>query len=258
VVDWGLGAYESIAETLLPVAEVVVAEAGLSAGETVIDVGCGTGNAALLAAEAGAQVIGVDPSERLIEVAAAEAERRDLDAEFVLGDAESLPVGAAEADIILSVFGVIFAPDAKAAAAEMTRVTKSDGRFLVTAWIPEGPVSSGVRMIRETMAEITGQQGDPPFPWHDEPALIDLFEPFGRRPRVSERTIEFTAESPTHWVEREGRDHPMSAAARPLLEQSGRGEELQRRLIEHYESLNEEPDAFRVTSRYVVIELTRR
>lgn len=258
MVDWGLGTYESIAETLLPASEVVVAEAGLSGGETVIDIGCGTGNAALLAAEAGAHVIGVDPAQRLIEIAAAAAEARDLDAEFVLGEAASLPVGAAEADVVLSVFGVIFAPDAKAAAAEMTRVTKSDGRFLITVWIPEGPVSSGVRMVRETLAEITGQQGDPPFPWHDEAALIDLFEPFGRRPHVSERTIEFTAESSTHWVEREGRDHPMSAAARPLLEQSGGGEELQQRLIEHYESVNENPSAFRVTSRYVVAEITPR
>ena len=255
MVDWGLGTYERIAEELLPAAEVVVAEAGLSGGETVLDVGCGTGNAALLAAEAGAHVIGVDPSARLIEVAAAEAEKRDLDAEFVLGEAASLPVAAAEADVVLSVFGVIFAPDAKAAAAEMTRVTKSDGRFLITAWIPEGPVSSGVRMIRETMAEVTGQQGDPPFPWHDEPALIDLFEPFGRRPRVSERTIEFTAESPQHWVESQEKDHPMSAAARPLLEHAGRGEELQQRLIEHYQSVNEDPDAFRVTSRYVVADI---
>ena len=256
MVDWGLGEYERTAEKLLPVAEVAVAEAGLSGGETVIDVGCGTGNAALLAAEAGAHVIGIDPAARLIEIAAAEAERRDLDAEFVLGEAASLPVAAADADVILSVFGVIFAPDAKAAAAELTRVAKSDGRFVITAWVPEGAVSSGVRMIRETMAEITGQRGDPPFPWHDEVALIELFEPLGRRPRVSERTIEFTAESPRQWVESEGREHPMAVAARPLVEQAGRGEELQRRLIEHYESVNEHPDAFRVTSRYVVAELT--
>ena len=258
MVDWGLGTYERTAEKLLPAAEVVVEEAGLSGGETVIDVGCGTGNAALLAAEAGAQVIGVDPAERLIEVAAAEAERRGLDAEFVVGEAASMPVSAAEADVVLSVFGVIFAPDAQAAAAEMTRVAKSDGRFLLSAWIPEGAVSSGVRIIRETMAEITGQQGEPPFPWHEQPALSELFEPHGRSVELSEHLIAFTASSAREWVEGESRDHPMSVAARPLLEQSGRSEELERRLIEHYESANEDPDAFRVTSRYVVAEITPR
>jgi SAM-dependent methyltransferase len=258
VVDWGLGTYERTAEKLLPAAAVVVEEAGLSGGETVVDVGCGTGNAALLAAEAGAQVIGVDPAERLIQVAAAEAERRGLDAEFVVGEAASMPVAAAEADVVLSVFGVIFAPDARAAAAEMARVTKSDGRMLVAAWIPEGAVSTGVRMIRETMAEITGQRGDPPFPWHEEAAVRELFEPHGRSVRFSEHAIAFTAGSPREWVESEGRDHPMSVAARPPLEQSGRAEELDRRLIEHYESANEDPEAFRVTSRYVVAEITPR
>jgi len=258
MVDWGLGAYERTAEKLLPVSEVVVEEAGLSRDETVIDVGCGTGNAALLAAEAGAQVIGVDPAQRLIEIAAAGAESRGLDAEFVSGEAASLPVGAAEADVVLSVFGVMFAPDPGAAAAEMTRVAKSDGRFLLANWIPAGPVSSGIRIIREAMADITGQQGEPPFPWHEESALAELFEPLGRSPRVSERTIAFTAGSAREWVESESREHPMAAAARPLLEQAGRAEELQRRLIEHYESVNEAPDSFRVTSPYAVAEITPR
>jgi SAM-dependent methyltransferase len=258
VVDWGLGEYERTAEKLLPVAEVVVEEAGISGGETVIDVGCGTGNAALLAAEAGAQAIGIDPAERLIEVAAATAERRGLDAEFVVGEAASLPVESAEADIVLSVFGVVFAPDAQAAAAEMCRAAKSDGRILIAAWIPEGAISGAVRMIRETMAEITGQQGDPPYPWHEAPALMKLFEPHGRSVEVSERKIAFSGTSARDWVESESREHPMAAAARPLLEQTGRDQELERRLIEHYESANEDPGGFRVTSRYVVAEITPR
>ncbi len=258
MVDWGLGTYERTAEKLLPAAEVVVEEAGLSGGETVIDVGCGTGNAALLAAEAGAQVIGVDPAERLLEVAATAAEERGLDAEFVVGEAGALPVGAAEVDVVLSVFGVVFAPDAKAAATEMTRVTKSDGRMLISAWIPEGAVSTGVRMIRETMAEITGQTGDPPFPWHEESALRELFDPLGCSVQTSVHKITFTAASPREWVENESREHPMAVAARPLLQQASRAEEIERRLIEHYESANEDPGAFRVTSRYVVAEITPR
>jgi SAM-dependent methyltransferase len=251
-----MGNYERTAEKLLPAAEVVVEEAGISGDETVVDVGCGTGNATLLAAEAGAQAIGIDPAERLIEVAAATAERRGLDAEFVVGEAAALPVAAAEADIVLSVFGVVFAPDPRAAAAEMVRVAKSDGRMLIAAWIPEGAIPGGVQMIRETMAEITGQTGDPPFPWHEEAALTELFEPHGRSVEVSERRIVFSGTSARDWVEGESRDHPMAVASRPLIEQAGRTEEMERRLIEHYESANEDPGGFRVTSRYLVAEIT--
>jgi SAM-dependent methyltransferase len=258
VVDWGLGNYERTAEKLLPAAEVVVEEALISGGETVIDVGCGTGNAALLAAEAGAQAIGIDPSERLIEVAAAAAERRGLDAEFVVGEAAPLPVETAEADIALSVFGVIFAPDPQAAAAEMSRATKSDGRILIAAWIPEGPISGAVQIIRETMADITGQESEPRYPWHEAPALMELFDPHGRSVEVSERTITFTGTSAREWLESESRDHPMAVAARPLLEKAGRVEEMERRLLEHYEAANEDPDGFRLTSPYAVAEITPR
>src|SRR5262249_28379809 len=121
--EWGQGRYEVIALQLLPAAEVTIDIADPTDGETLVDVGCGTGNGALLAAERGARVIGVDPAARLLEVAATSAEDRDLDAEFVLGEAASMPVSDAEADAVVSVFGAIFAPDPPKAAAEIARVT---------------------------------------------------------------------------------------------------------------------------------------
>ena len=107
-----MGRYEKTAEQLLPAARLVVDRAAPAAGERVVDVGCGTGNAALLAAARGASVIGVDPAPRLLDVARAQALAQGVDATFVEGDAAAIPLSDGEADVVLSVFGVIFAPDA--------------------------------------------------------------------------------------------------------------------------------------------------
>ena len=87
---------------------------------------------------------------------------------------------------------------------------------------------------------------------------MELFDPHERSVELSERTISFTGTSAREWVESESRDHPMAVAARPLLEKAGRVEELERRLLEHYEAANEDPDGFRLTSPYAVAEIRRR
>jgi SAM-dependent methyltransferase len=258
VVDWGLGNYARIAEQLLPASRVVVEVADPVRGETLVDVGCGSGNAALLAADHGATVIGVDPSERLLEIASAEAEERDLDAEFVIGKAESMPISGAEADVVVSVFGAIFTEDPPAAAAEIARVTKTDGRVVLAAWIPGGPISDAIRLTRQTLAEITDQPEPPaPFPWHERESLASLFDPHGFSVSVTEHPIPFHAPSIDEFMRIEGENHPIAVATRPALEAAGRAEEIRDGMRRIYEEGNEDPDAFRITSRYVVAELRR-
>jgi len=258
VVDWGLGNYERIALQLLPAAEVVVATGDPLPGETLVDVGCGSGNAALLATERGATVIGVDPSERLLEVAAAAAEERDLDAEFVLGDAASMPISGAEADVVVSVFGVIFAEDPSRAAAEIARVTKPTARIVLAAWVPGGPISDAVRVIRDTMAEILEQPpGSPPFTWHESESLVELFAPHGFSVSVTEHSIPFHAPSVDEFMRIEGENHPLAIAARPVLEKAGRAEGIRAGMRRIYEEANEDPDGFRITSRYSIAEIRR-
>jgi SAM-dependent methyltransferase len=257
-VEWGAGRYELIAEQLLPAAEVVVDVADPVAGETFVDVGCGTGNAALLVAERGASVIGVDPAERLLEVAAAAAEERDLDAEFVTGEAASMPISNAEADAVVSVFGVIFAPDPAAAAAEIDRVTAPAGRIVLAAWIPGGPISDAIRLSRQTLAEIRGDPPpSPPFAWHEAGTLSRLFEPHGFSLSLTEHALAFGAPSVDEFMRIEGENHPLAIAARPILEEAGRADEVREAMRQIYEEGNEDPSAFRITSRYVVAELTR-
>ena len=110
-VDWGVGRYERTAAQLAPVAGVVVERAAPQPGERVLDLGTGTGNAALLAAARHATVIGVDPAARLLEVARARAADAGLDATFELGEGAAIPVESGTIDATVSVFGVIFAPD---------------------------------------------------------------------------------------------------------------------------------------------------
>ena len=257
--DWGQGRYEVVAEQLLPVAEVVVEEAGLSPGERVVDVGCGTGNGALLAAERGATVVGVDPAKRLLDVAASRAAERQIHVSFLVGDAESIPVPDDGADVVLSVFGAIFAPDPEEAAAEMARVLDPDGRMLLSAWIPEGPVSQAVRLSRETINEILGQPpAQPPFPWHEGEGLERLFGRHGLAVSVEQHEISFGASSAREFIELEERNHPLAVAARPVVEKAGRGDELREALLRHYEEANEDSSGFLVTSRYVIAKVTPR
>ncbi|WP_028059840.1 class I SAM-dependent methyltransferase [Candidatus Solirubrobacter pratensis] len=254
-VDWGLGRYERTAAQLLPAARAVIERAAPAPGEQVVDVGCGTGNAALLAAERGARVTGVDPAARLLEVAAGRAAAQGLDATFSRGDAASLPVADGTAGLTVSVFGAIFAPDPTAAAAEMARVTAPGGRIALSAWLPDGAVARAVRAAREA-AGAAG--GPPPFPWHEQEALSALFAPHGFDVTVEHAKIGFTAGSARELVEQELANHPIAVATRPALERRGEAEALPGRMVAIYEAANEDPDAFRVTSRYVIALARRR
>ncbi|HSD23114.1 MAG TPA: class I SAM-dependent methyltransferase [Solirubrobacterales bacterium] len=254
--EWGQGRYEYVAAQLLPTAEVMVDTAAIEEGERVVDVGCGTGNAALLAAERGARVTGIDPAQRLLDVAAAQAAERGLDARFELGEAASIPLPDDSADVVLSVFAAIFAPDPQAAAREMARVLAPGGRMLLSAWIPGGAVSQAVRRTRETVAEVLGQPPPtPPVAWHEEAVLRKLFEPYDLAVSLEEHSISFTAPSPEEFVDRESENHPLSVGARPAVEEAGRAEELRDGLVRIYRDANEDPSTFRVTSRYVVAEI---
>ena len=224
------------------------------AGRVVADVGCGTGNAALLAASLGARVIGVDPAPRLLEVARAEAEARRLDVTFVPGDAAALPLEDASVDAVLSVFAVIFAPDVAAAAAELSRVTR-DGPIVLTAWIPGGPISEVIRLGREALG---ARPGPPPFPWHEREALEGLFDPHGFGIEIEEHRLAFTGRSPSAYLDAEIESHPLLAAEREILERHGLAGDVRMRMLSVLEAANEDPTGFRVTRRYVVATAKRQ
>jgi len=251
--DWGLGRYEHTATQLLPAAHAVVDRAAPRPGEYVVDIGCGTGNGALLAAQRGARVVGVDPAARLLDVARAEAGQRRLTATFELGTAAALPIADGAADVAISVFGLIFAPDPHAAVAELARVSAPNARVVLSAWIPQGPLNEVARLGREAVAQATGAPaGAPPFPWHDQDALQGLFRPLGFDVSSSEHRIAFTGTSPRAYLDAESAHHPLAVAARAAVGARVDADGLHARMLAVYEEANEDADAFRITSRFVV------
>lgn len=251
--DWGLGSYERTAAQLLPAAETLVDAAAPTVSDRVVDLGCGTGNAALVAAKRGARVTGVDPAPRLLEVAAGRASDEGLDIKLVQGEAAAIPLEDDAADLVLSVFGVIFAPDPEPAAAEMSRVTAPGGRIVISAWIPDGAISQAARIGREAVAKaLKAPPGPPPFPWHEPAALAELFGTHGFAVEIEEHALSFTGQSPREWAEEEARNHPLQVAGAAVLEPRGEAQAVREQILEVFEAANEDPSAFKVTSRYVI------
>jgi ubiquinone/menaquinone biosynthesis C-methylase UbiE len=256
-VDWGEGRYEHIAAELVPAAELLVERLAPEPGEHAVDVGCGTGNAALLAARRGARVTGVDPAARLLELADAQARAEGLDAEFLQGEAAALPVEDQAADAVLSVFGVIFAPDAERAAAELARITAPKGRIALTAWQPGGAIGAMARMRGQALAQATNAEaGPPPFAWHDEAAVAALVEPHGFAVTVTEEALAFGADSPEAFLSDQFSNHPMWLAAQAALEPDELAA-LETRVLRLLGDANEEAGRFRVTSRYALVTARR-
>lgn len=251
--DWSLGRYEHTAAELEPVAEHVVSLADLEAGQRVIDLATGTGNAALLAAVGGAVVTGLDAAPRLIDVARGRATEAGLDISFLVGDVQELPFDDGAFDVALSVFGVIFA-DADRAFAELVRVLAPGARGLLSVWVPAGPIDAMVSVCARAVARISGSAPQR-FPWHDGAVVEQLAQRHGATVRCHEGNLRITAESPEAYLATMEQTHPMSVAMRPLLEHAGVGEDLRAQALQALRDGNEDPYAFSVVSPYRVIDI---
>jgi SAM-dependent methyltransferase len=254
MVDWSAGEYERTAAELEPAARHVVARAAIAPGELVLDIACGTGNAALIAAEAGATVVGLDSAARLIDVARERAADAGADAEFVVGDALELPFDDGGFDAVVSVFGVIFAPDPARAIAEILRVLKPGGRALLSAWTPDGAIHRMMGVVGRGLVAAGGPER-PRFAWHDPAAVGDLAAAHGATVDVEDGSLAIRAGSPDAYFATAEEHHPMSLAGRPLLEHAGTYPALREEALGVLRAENEEPGAFLVTSPYRIIRI---
>jgi ubiquinone/menaquinone biosynthesis C-methylase UbiE len=252
-VDWGsLGQYEAIAPVMLPAAEAVVDLAALQPGDRVLDVGTGSGNAALLAAVHRADVLGVDPSPRLLEVAAARATEAGVTVEFRQGTAENLPVPDASVDVILDVLSLMFVGDQAAAVAEMARVLAPTGRILWTSWVRTGTVVEFVKIHADAVEKRQGRKAYAYTQWHDPKAMDALFAPHGFEISITEHSMEYRAPSAQDFLDAFLAAHPLGVDCDNILRAAGVADKVNAQLLKVLEDGNEDPDAFLVTPHYII------
>jgi len=163
---WMSGDFGQVAKHIETNAEEFIARLALEPGTRVLDVACGSGNLAIPAARAGAVVTGVDIAPNLVEQARARAASENLTIQFDEGDAENLPYDDAAFDVVVSMFGAMFAPRPELVAAELVRVCRPGGKIAMANWTPEGFIGQ--------MFKVTGKHVPPPpnmpspLKWGDE------------------------------------------------------------------------------------------
>jgi SAM-dependent methyltransferase len=164
---WGSGDYGRIAPYLQKGALEFLDRLAVAPGSQMLDVGCGTGQLAIPAARRGIRVTGLDLVASLVAQARARAAQEGLAVAADEGDAESLPYQDASFDVVVSLFGAMFAPRPERVAAEMLRVCKPGGRIVMGNWTPEGHVGQMFRVIGKYVPPLPMPA---PLLWGDEPA----------------------------------------------------------------------------------------
>jgi SAM-dependent methyltransferase len=173
---WAAGDYAAIAELIdEALSRDLLARAELTPGQDVLDVATGTGNIAIRAAAAGAQVVGLDLTPELFETARVRAAAHHVTVDWVEGDAEELPFDDESFDAVLSIFGIQFAPRHEVTARELARVTRPGGRIGLVNWTPEGLIGELFKIMGKYMPAPPEYASPPPL-WGSEEHVRKLFE----------------------------------------------------------------------------------
>lgn len=196
---WTAGDYGRLGVTLQIVGESLCEAVDLRAGEQVLDVAAGNGNASLAAARRFAQVTSTDYVQALLDQGRERAAVERLPIEFQVADAEQLPFQDGRFDVVLSSFGVMFTPDQERAASELLRVTRAGGRLGLANWTPDGFLGSVFKVVGKHVPPPAGIK--PPPLWGTEPRLVELFGPSAADIRVVRKQFMFRYRSAAHWLE---------------------------------------------------------
>jgi SAM-dependent methyltransferase len=170
-VMWGTGPYQRVTETLTDIHELVIERLAPGPGVRWLDLACGTGAVAELAAAAEATVTGIDLAPALLDTARERAAERGLEIDYRVGDCEQLDVPDASFDAVSSTCGVMFSPDHAASAHELARITRPGGRIALANWTPTGGLA---RMFAVMRPFLPAPPPSNPFDWGDEQRVREL------------------------------------------------------------------------------------
>ena len=256
---WASGDYAEMVETfLLPLGPRLVEAAGITAGQRVLDVGAGNGNASLPAAATGARVTASDLTPELLASGRQRAAVAGLDLEWVEADAEHLPFEDASYDVVMSSIGAMFAPHHQQTADELVRVVRPGGTVALLSWTPEGMVGELFRTMKP-FAPTPPPGVQPPPLWGSEEHLQGLFGGRVEFHTVRRGVLEVTAfQRARDFGEHFKAHYGPTIAVRKNAEREGRAAEFDEALDQLCDEWNRgTPDRARFEIEYLVAVGTR-
>ena len=261
---WEKGDFTQIAETMRESGEALVGKLGVSEGMKVLDLGCGDGTTAVPGAQAGAEVLGVDIAESLVEAGNERAKAMGLDnLSFQQGDATDLKeLDDEQFDLVVSIFGAMFAPKPFDVAKEMVRVTKPGGRIVMGNWIPNDPtLVAQILKISSSYSPPPPEGFVSPMTWGVEEEVTERFTQTG----VPEENISFERE--TYTFDYPGRPSELVAIFRsyygPTMNafeaaaKDGREADLQAELEALFEEQNTSEDGTSIPATFLLVTVER-
>lgn len=243
---WSAGTYERFAARLAPIADQLVNLLEIAPGDRVLDLATGTAEVAVRAARSGAAVTGIDITEPMLAKARERAETEGLQITFDRGDVEYLPYEDACFDVLVSNFGLIFAPDHANVAAELARVSCPGARLGFTAWKPNPKLGELYRRFTENPIE-----GREAYEWGREDHVEDMLG----------EDFELEFEDGTLWLEAESGEEIwklFSESAPPVialidqLDDEGR-KDFHRAFVELYDTYRTKDGTVRAPRRYLLV-----
>ncbi len=198
-IAWSTGDYAVIGTTLQIVGETLCESLDLRAGQHVLDVAAGNGNATLAAARRGCEVVSTDYVSALLECGRARASAEGLVVKFEEADAENLAYPDASFDAVLSTFGVMFTPNQSRAASELARVCKPGGKIGLANWTPASVVGELFKTIGRYIPPPAGVKS--PSLWGTEDRLRELFSDRIGTMQIERKNFMFRYRSAQHWLD---------------------------------------------------------